>query len=159
MVNYRSVLAMILALITAFMLNVHSVAAAKVKKPLTYTSDQLEQIKNYATDLQQMRNRMAELGSLIDKKDWIFTRNFIHGPLGELRISMLNVARTLLPDAQPGAKKLAKNVFDDLVAIDLAAQNQNFQLATRKYNETLKDFDAFLGLIPPAARPESASAA
>lgn len=159
MVNYRSVLAMVLALITAFMLNVHSVEAAKVKKPLTYTSDQLEQIKTYATDLQEMRDRMAELGSLINKKDWIFARNFIHGPLGELRVSMLNVARTLLPDAQPGAKKLAKDVFDDLVAIDLAAQNRNFQLATRKYNETLKNFDAFLGLIPAAARPESASAA
>lgn len=157
MVNYRSVLAMILALVTALMLNVHSVEAAKVKKPLTYTSDQLEQLGEYTADLQQMRDRLPELGSLINQKDWTFTRNFIHGPLGELRVKMLNVARTLLPDAQPGAKKLAKEVFDDLVAIDLAAQNQNFQAAIKKYAEALKDFDEFLSLIPEAARTNLAA--
>jgi photosystem II protein PsbQ len=157
MVNYRSVLAMILALVTALMLNVHGVEAAKVKKPLTYTSDQLEQLGEYTADLQQMRDRLPELGSLINQKDWTFTRNFIHGPLGELRVKMLNVARTLLPDAQPSAKKLAKEVFDDLVAIDLAAQNQNFQAAIKKYAEALKDFDEFLSLIPEAARTNLAA--
>ncbi|MDX2242633.1 MAG: photosystem II protein PsbQ [Leptolyngbyaceae cyanobacterium bins.302] len=157
MVNYRSILAMFLALVTALMLNVGSVEAAKVKKPLTYTSDQLEQLGVYTADLQEMRDRLPELGTLINKKDWTFTRNFIHGPLGELRVQMSNVARTLLPDAQPVAKKLAKEVFDDLVAIDLAAQNQNFQTAIKKYAEALKDFDAFLGLVPEAARSSSAA--
>ncbi|MDX2230383.1 MAG: photosystem II protein PsbQ [Leptolyngbyaceae cyanobacterium bins.349] len=152
MVNYRSILAIILALVTALMLSVSSVEAAKVKKPLTYTSDQLEQLREYAGDLQKMRDRMPELGTLINQKDWIFARNFIHGPLGELRIEMMNVARTLLPEAQPGARKLAKDVFDDLVAIDTAAQIRNFSVATKKYNEVLKGFDEFLGLIPATAR-------
>lgn len=157
MVNFRSIVAIILAVVTTFMLSVNSVEAAKVKKPLTYTSDQLEQLSVYTSDLQAMRDRLPELGSLINKKDWIFARNFIHGPLGELRIQMANVSRTLLPDAQPGARKLAKEVFDDLVTIDLAAQNRNFPLAIKKYAEVLKGFDEFLALVPAAARSGSAA--
>lgn len=157
MVNFRSIVAVILAVVTALMLSVNSVEAAKVKKPLTYTSDQLEQLSVYTSDLQAMRDRLPELGSLINQRDWIFARNFIHGPLGELRVQMANVSRTLLPDAQPGARKLAKDVFDDLVAIDLAAQNRNFPVAIKKYAEVLKGFDEFLALVPAAARTNSAA--
>jgi len=152
MVNYRSIFAVMLTLVAVFLLNINPVDAAKVKKPLTYTPDQIQQLAQYTTDLQQLRDRMPELGTLINQKDWIFARNFIHGPMGELRIEMQNVARTLLPDAQPGAKKLAKEVFDDLVAIDSAAQSRNFQVAIKKYAETLKGFDDFLALVPEAAR-------
>ncbi len=156
-VNFRAIVALILVVVTTLLLNVESVAAAKVKKPLTYTPDQLEQLSVYTSDLQAMRDRLPELGTLINQKDWIFARNFIHGPLGELRIQMANVSRTLLLDAQPESRKLAKEVFDDLVAIDLAAQNRNFQAAIKKYAEVLKDFDAFLSLVPPAARSTPAA--
>lgn len=159
MVNYRSVVACILALITAFLLNMgHAEAAKKVKKPPTYTAEQLQQIQEYATDLKAMRDRLPELATLITQKDWTFARNFIHGPLGELRIEMLNLSRTLLPDAQKSAQTLSKTVFDDLVAIDLAAQNKNYQTAIRNYADALKDFDAFLALVPEAARPKPPAA-
>mgnify|MGYP002784451559 CR=1 FL=1 len=155
MVKFRSFFAVLLALVMVLMLNVGSVEAAKkVKKPQTYTSEQIETIRDYATDLKAMRDRLPELAPLITKKDWTYTRNFIHGPLGELRVQMLNLSRYLLPDAQPSAQKLAKDVFDDLVALDLAAQNSNYQLALKQYSATLKDFDAFYGLIPPAALPK-----
>jgi photosystem II protein PsbQ len=151
MVNYRSILALVLAVVTAFMLNVGSVEAAKKpKKPLSYTADQIELIQNYAADLQVMRDRLPELATLIQERDWTFARNLIHGPFGELRVTMKNVASNLLPDAQENAKKLAKTVFDDLVAIDLAAQNSNSAAASSGYAKTVKDFDAFLNLIPSA---------
>jgi photosystem II protein PsbQ len=160
MLNYRSVVACILALVTAFLLNVgHAEAAKKVKQPPTYTAEQLEQIQAYAAELQTMRDRLPELAPLITRKDWTFTRNFIHGPLGELRIQMQNLSRTLLPDAQKSAQTLAKTVFDDLVAIDQAAQDNNYQVAIRKYASMTKDFDAFLALVPEAARPKPAAAA
>ncbi|UIE36597.1 photosystem II protein PsbQ [Leptodesmis sichuanensis] len=160
MLNYRSVVACILALVTAFLLNVgHAEAAKKVKQPPTYTAEQLEQIQAYAAELQTMRDRLPELAPLITRKDWTFTRNFIRGPLGELRIQMQNLSRTLLPDAQKSAQTLAKTVFDDLIAIDQAAQDNNYQVAIRKYASTIKDFDAFLALVPEAARPKPAAAA
>lgn len=160
MVNYRSVVACILALVTAFLLNTgHAEAAKKVKKPPTYTAEQLQQIQVYATDLQVMRDRLPELATLITQKDWTYTRNFIRGPLGELRVQMLNLARTLLPDAQKSAQTLSKTVSADLVAIDQAAQDKNYQAAIRKYASAIKDFDAFLALVPEASRPKPPEAA
>jgi photosystem II protein PsbQ len=154
MSKFRPILAVLLALVTVFMLNVGSVTAAKTKKPQVYTSEQLEQIKTYATDLQAIRDRFPELAALIQKQDWTFTRNFIHGPLGELRIQTLNLTRNLLPDAQPAALSLSKSLFSDLVAIDLAAEKGTYQPAIRNYAKSVKDLDAFLALVPEAARPE-----
>jgi photosystem II protein PsbQ len=150
----RSIISAALALIMVLMVGVHSVEAAKVKKPATYTPEQLEQIQQYATDLQALRERLPELGTLIQESDWTFTQNFIHGPLGELRVKMQNLARTLLPDAQPNARKLAKEVFNHLVSLDLAAQNSKAAIADREYGAVLEDFDAFLALVPTAARPK-----
>lgn len=150
MMKFRSVLAILLALVTAFMLNVGSVAAAKVKKPQTYTPAQLERIQEYASTLQATRDRLPELATLIQQQDWTFTRNFIHGPLGELRSDMSALIRNLLPDAQPSARLLAKTVFDDLIAIDTAAQAGDYKKAIRNYAETLRDFDAFTAILPKA---------
>ncbi len=154
MVKIRSIVSAALVLLIVLAIGVGRVEAAKVKKPLTYVPDQLEQIQGYATELEVMRDRLPELGTLVQQRDWTFARNLIHGPLGELRVKMQNVSRNLLPDAQPAARKLAKEVFNDLSALDLAAQNSNAAVAQREYNAAVKDFDAFLALVPEAARPK-----
>ena len=149
MAKYRSALSILLAFTLVLLLNLGAVAEAKTKtKPATYTPEQLELIQGYADELAAARDRLPELADLIQKQNWTFTRNFIHGPYGELRTTMLNAARNLLPDAQAPARKAAKVVFDNLVAIDQAAQDQNYKLAIRNYGETLRDFDAFLQLLP-----------
>jgi photosystem II protein PsbQ len=154
MVKIRAIVSAALALLVVLVIGVGQVEAAKVKQPSTYAPEQLEQIQDYATDLQAMRDRLPELGKLVQQKDWTFVRNFIHGPLGELRIKMQNVSRTLLPDAQPAARKLAKDVFNDLIALDLAAQKSKADVAQREYSAALKSFDSFLALVPEAARPQ-----
>lgn len=154
MVKIRAIVSAALVLLVVLVLGVGQVEAAKVKQPLTYAPEQLEQIQDYATDLQAMRDRLPELGLLVQQQDWTFARNLIHGPLGELRVKMQNVSRNLLPDAQPAARKLAKDVFNDLIALDLAAQNSKAAVAQREYSAALKSFDSFLALIPEAARPQ-----
>jgi photosystem II protein PsbQ len=149
MAKYRSIFSILLAFALVLVLNLGTVAEAKPKAKLaTYTPEQLELIQSYANELAAARDRMPELASLIQKQDWTYIRNFIHGPYGELRATMLNVARNLLPDAQAPTRKAAQVVFDNLVAIDQAAQDQNYKVAIRNYGETLRDFDAFLQLIP-----------
>lgn len=150
MVKYRSILSVLLALVLVVLVNLGSVAEAKPVKAKTYTVEQLEQIQNYASELSAIRDRLPELAVLIQEQDWIFTRNFIHGPLGELRIKMLNLSRNLLPEAQKEARTVAKAVFDNIVAIDQAAQNRDYAQAIRNYAETVRDFDTFLQLIPKA---------
>ena len=149
MAKYRSIFSILLAFVLVLVLNLGTVAEAKTRaKPATYTPEQLEQIQSYAGELAAARDRLPELADLIQKQDWTYIRNFIHGPYGELRTTMLNVARNLLPTAQAPARQAAKAVFDNLVAIDQAAQDQNYKVAIRNYGETLRDFDAFLKLLP-----------
>lgn len=149
MVKYRSILTAVLAVVMVVLLSFGSVAEAKrAAKPQSYTSEQIEQIQDYASQLSAVRDKMPELADLIQKQDWVFVRNFIHGPLGELRSKMTFVAQTLLGDDQKQARATAKAVFDNLVAIDQAAQEKNYKVAIRNYAETLRDFDSFLTLLP-----------
>src|SRR5689334_1195171 len=104
MARFRSVLAVILTVVLTFLiLSGNPAAAAKVAKQPVYTSAQLEQIQRYASDIEAMRVRMQELPPLMQKQKWIDVKNFIHGPLGELRATMLRASRTLAPDAQKAA--------------------------------------------------------
>jgi photosystem II protein PsbQ len=149
MVKLKAVISFVLVVVAVVVLTVGSVAEAKPpKKPATYTSEQIEQIQAYASDIEALRDRLPELASLIQDQNWVFVRNFIHGPLGEIRIKMVTFARNLLPDAQKQANQLAKEVFENLVAIDQAAARKDYKAAIRNYSETVRDIEAFLQLAP-----------
>ncbi|NJO43682.1 MAG: photosystem II protein PsbQ [Cyanobacteria bacterium CRU_2_1] len=149
MVRFRSILAAVLAVILiVFVIGSYPAEAAKAKAPYTYTPEQLEQINRSTADLQELRDRLLELPPLIQQNDWVDVKNFIHGPLGELRAKMVRLSRNLAPDAQKAATKTAKDVFGHLIAIDEAANSLDSTKAFRNYNELLKDFDAFFQLIP-----------
>lgn len=143
--NIRSIIALVLALVAMLMINVSHVDAARVK---TYTPEQIEQLQSYASDLAQIRDRMPELANLIQQQDWIYTRNFIHGPLGEIRVKMFGLTRNLLPDAQGSARQLSSNLFESLNAMDQAAQSKDYKAAIRSYAEVVRDLDTFLSLVP-----------
>jgi photosystem II protein PsbQ len=147
--KYRSILAVILAFVTVIFISLGNVAEAKkLVKPPAYTSEQIVSIQQYASELSALRDRMPELADLIQKQDWVFVRNFIRGPLGELRTKMGYLSQNLLPTEQSESRKLAKSVFSNLVAVDQAAQDKNYKLAIRNYSETLRDLDLFLQLVP-----------
>jgi photosystem II protein PsbQ len=149
MVKLRSVLTVLLALAIVALVSFGNVAEAKkLTKPPSYSPEQIETIQEYTTELSALRDRMPELADLIQKQDWVFVRNFIRGPLGELRSKMSYLTQNLLPADQAEARKVARSVFTSLVAIDQAAQNEDYKLAIRNYSETLRDFDAFLQLVP-----------
>ncbi len=135
----------VLAFVAVFLISCGSPTVAKVP---TYTPEQVAEIQTYASGVSSMRDRMPELQSLIAKKDWTFVRNFIHGPLGELRVKMSAVTRDLLPNAQKPASQAAKDVFDNLVTLDRAAETGDSDLAVLNYNKAIKAFDAFFQLVP-----------
>jgi photosystem II protein PsbQ len=143
--HYRSILALALAFVTAFLVSCSSPTSTKT---LTYSPTQLEQIQSYSSGITNLRGRMPELATLIENREWINVRNFIHGPLGELRVRMGNLARNLLPDAQDQARQSAQDIFTHLEEIDEAAQNGDYRQAIRNYAEAIKDFDAFFQLVP-----------
>lgn len=147
MARYRSILAVILAMVAAFVVSCSSPTATK---PQTYSPDQISQIQGYVSEISTLRARMPELATRIENRNWSDVESFIHGPLGDLRVTMSTMARELLPDAQSAAVEKSRDVFGHLVKIDQAAREGSYEAAIRNYAEALKDFDAFVALAPKA---------
>lgn len=144
--RYRSILALILVLVTTFLVSCGSPSASK--QPPTYTAQQIEQIQQYANRLGEMRQRLSTLASNIQNRDWVEVGSLIHGPLGTLRQEMAYLSRQLLPQEQKVARDLANNVFKSLNAIDAAASEDNYSEAIRNYGLAVKNLDEFLQLVP-----------
>ncbi|MEG4632030.1 photosystem II protein PsbQ [Microcoleus sp. AR_TQ3_B6] len=147
MTRPRSIFALMMAFLMAFLVSCSSVEA---KVPTTYTTAQIQQIQRYVPTLTEFRSRMDKLGTLIQKRNWVDTRTYIHGPLGDLRNTMKTVSASLLPKSQQQAVDLTKSLFTDLVNIDLAAKDLDYAKVTASYQKAVNDFDTFLQLIPKA---------
>lgn len=151
MVRSRSVLSLVLAMVAVFLISCGSPTVAKA--PLTYTPAQIEQIQEYAPTLLALRDRMSEVPVLIQRRDWIGVRNFIHGPLGELRLKMTYVTRNLLPNEQKAARQITRQLFDDLVKVEQSIEENSTQGAVRNYQAAFADINKFVDLIPKQAVP------
>lgn len=150
MSKFRSIIALALVVVMVVFVAFTNPAYAKPKKAKaqTYAAEQIAQIQAYASDVQAMRDRFPELQSLIEKEDFIYARNFIHGPLGELRSKMLTISRSLFPDAKKQAEAAAQDAFDALVAIDKAGANKDYRAAARGYTNLNKALDSFFSVLP-----------
>jgi photosystem II protein PsbQ len=147
MTRPRSIFALMMAFLMAFLVSCSSVEA---KVPTTYTTAQIQQIQRYVPTLTEFRSRMDKLGTLIQQRNWVDTKTYIHGPLGDLRNTMKTVSASLLPKSQQQAVDLTKSLFTDLVNIDLAAKDLDYAKVTASYQKAVNDFDSFLQLIPKA---------
>lgn len=145
MKRLRAIFSLLLALAATVLV---ACGGPVAKAPPTYTPELVAQLDRYMTPIETARGRMSELESLIDKEDWVFIRNFIHGPLGQLRGSMSFVSRSLLPKEQGTAARAADELFEHLDRMDLAAKDRNYPVVVQQYKEAIQDFDAFLRLVP-----------
>lgn len=147
--RYRSVLALVLGLVTVLLVSCGGPTETSIKPP-AYTQIQLERIQQSLPELQEARERMQKQLSLeIQNQEWQNIRAFVHGPLGETLQDMNSVARNLAPQAQQDARQATRALFDDLVDIDEAAKKQNATAVGKAYRAALEDFDRFLQLVPP----------
>jgi photosystem II protein PsbQ len=150
MVPQRSIFSLILVLLATFLISCGGPSVATA--PPTYTPTQVAKIQEYVPDIQVVRDRSEELKSLIQKGEWINVGNFIHGPITEARLNMTYVIPNLLPQDQPKARQITKDLLTHLVKIDQAATVGNTSLALSNYKETVADFDKFLQLIPESTK-------
>ena len=145
MARYRSILSLILVIVATFLV---SCGTPTVTTPQTYTAAQVEQIQQYIPDMVALRDRMSQLQALSKERDWINVSNFIHGPLGELRLKMTYVTRNLLPKDQEVARQATRAFLDDLVKIDGSAKEGDSQASVQSYQAALADVNKFLQVIP-----------
>jgi photosystem II protein PsbQ len=66
----------------------------------------------------------------------------------EARLTMNYITPNLLPKDQAAAKKIARQLFNDLVKIDQAASNANSIVTARSYQAAYADIEEFLRLLP-----------
>jgi photosystem II protein PsbQ len=143
---FRSFLSLVLILVTTLLVSCSSPTQAKV--PTVYTPEKIAQLEAFVEPIDTAREKMATLKELIEQENWVDTRTFIHGPLGSLRQDLRILSSKLLPKDQGTAQKIAKELFSHFERIDAAAKDRNAGLAETQYVEAIKDFDAFLDLIP-----------
>ncbi|BAY35086.1 hypothetical protein NIES37_63670 [Tolypothrix tenuis PCC 7101] len=146
MSRQRSLLSLVFVLLATLLISCGSPTVAKA--PPTYTTAQLTKIQTYVPEIQAVRDRLDELKDLIQRKDWIFVGNFIHGPLAEARLDMTYVIPNLLPQDEAVARQTARDLFNHLVKIDQAATSGNSILALNNTQAVVADLDKFLNLLP-----------
>lgn len=149
MVRQRSILSLILVILTTFLISCGGPSVATA--PPTYTPDQVAKIQVYVPDIQVVRDRSKELNNLIQSGEWIQVGNFIHGPMTEARLNMTYVIPNLAPQDQPKARQITKDLLTHLVRIDQAASAGNTNLALSGYKDVFVDVDKFLQLIPESS--------
>ncbi|GAX35706.1 photosystem II protein PsbQ [Nodularia sp. NIES-3585] len=146
MARQRSIFSLLLVLLATFLISCGGPSVTVA--PPTYTAIQLERIQEYVPKIQAVRDRAAELKTLIKKQDWIDVSNFIHGPMTEARSSMTYIIPNLLPSTQPVARQKTRDLLNHLVKIDQAAGQSDTQLALSSYQEAMEDIDKFFQLLP-----------
>ncbi len=149
MPRFRSILSLILVVVTTLLVSCAGPSATTA--PTTYTAEKIEQLQVFVEPIEAARERMSTLASFIEDENWVDTMTLIHGPLGKLRQDMTYLSRSLLPKDQKKASQLAKDLFSRFERLDAAAKARNYSQAVNQYRQALRDFDAFLGLIPKAS--------
>ncbi len=142
---FRPLISTLLAFLAVFIVSCGDGSQAKAP---TYSAAQLTQIQTANKTVTALRERLPELSTLIQSRDWNNVKSFIHGPLGEIRTRMAGLSRELLPGSKEKALSISKEIFVHLNKIDEAAANNDYPLAVRNYDEALKDFATFSDLIP-----------
>ena len=143
--RYRSILALLLAVVTTFLV---SCGGPTAKAPVTYTAEQIAQIQKLTSTVAALRDKMPILEDKIQNQNWTDVGTYIHGPLGEVRRTVSYTLRELLPQDQKAASAAAKDLFNRLENIDVASTKRNYQVAVENYQAALEDFDEFLQRVP-----------
>lgn len=144
---FRPLISILLVFVSIFVVSCGDGSQAKAP---TYSVAQLAQIQATNKNLVALSDRLPELATMIEKRDWNNVKSFIHGPLGDIRTRMSGLSRELLPGTKEQALAISKEVFVHLNKIDEAASNNDYKIAIINYSEAVKDFASFEKLIPQA---------
>ncbi|MFY7695775.1 MAG: photosystem II protein PsbQ [Cyanobium sp.] len=145
----KRVLRSLMALAVAVLLSISLAACDGSKgKVAVLSPDDIAAITRQAEGFLAARDRLPELAELVNNRNWVFTRNLIHGPMQEVGRQMLYINRRLLPAEQPEANKLAKNLKDALADLDEAARLQDGDALRKGYIKVASGFGLYAQILP-----------
>ena len=128
-----------------------SPAEAKGKAAKTISPEDMAVIRRQAEEFMEAKDRLPELASLVNERDWVFTRNLIRGPMQPLGREMLYINQRLLPQDRKEADKRAAELKAALAELDEAARLQDGSRLTKEYSRVASGFGAYAEMIPAEA--------
>ena len=128
-----------------------SPAEAKGKAAKTISPEDMAVIRRQAEEFMEAKDRLPELASLVNERDWVFTRNLIRGPMQPLGREMLYINQRLLPEDRKEADKRAAELKTALAELDEAARLQDGSRLTKEYSRVASGFGAYAEMIPADA--------
>jgi photosystem II protein PsbQ len=114
----------------------------------TLSADDIAAIERQAEGFLAARDRLPELATLVNEKDWTFTRNLIHGPMQEVGREMLYINQRLLPAERPEANKRADALKAALADLDEAARLQDGEKLRKAYIKVASGFGLYAQILP-----------
>lgn len=119
----------------------------KAKAP-SYSADDIAYIERQAEGFLAARDRLPELATLVNERDWTFTRNLIHGPMQEVGRQMLYINQRLLPAERPQAVELSNQLKASLAQLDEAARLQDANQLQKAYIAVASGFGKYAQILP-----------
>ena len=114
-------------------------------------SDDLSVIRRQAAAFEATKSRLPDLARLVSEKDWVFTRNLLHGPMQEVGREMSYINQRLDRSERKDADKIARKLKEALADLDEAARLQDGSRLQRSYSNLAASFDAYSDVIPAEA--------
>ena len=134
-----------LAVVLSFGLTACSGGNAKAP---TLSADDIAVIERQAEGFLAARNRLPELATLVNERDWTFTRNLIHGPMQEVGREMLYINQRLLPADRAEATKRADALKEAFAELDEAARLQDANKLSKAYIKVASGFGLYAQILP-----------
>jgi len=119
----------------------------KAKAP-SLSADDIAAIERQAEGFLAARDRLPDLAALVNQRNWVFTRNLIHGPMQEVGRQMSYINQRLLPADRPVANKLATQLKTSLAQLDEAARLQDSNQLQKSYIAVASGFGKYAQILP-----------
>ncbi len=118
------------------------------RRPPSLSEEDLAVITRQAEGFLAARDLLPELATLVNERDWIFTRNLIHGPMQEMGRQMLYINQHLLPADRPEAETRARRLKTALAQLDEAARLQDGENLRKAYIKVASDIGLYAQILP-----------
>ena len=123
-------------------------AQARTKAATAISATDLAAITHQAEGFLAARDRLPELASLVNARNWVFTRNLLHGPMQEVSREMLYINKLLPAAERTEANKLANNLKGALADLDEAARLQDADALRKGYIKVASSFGLYAQVLP-----------
>ena len=142
----RRLAALVLALVLS--VSVAACGGSKASAPASLSPAAISSISQQAEGFLAARDRLPDLAELVNTRNWVFTRNLIHGPMQEVSRQMLYINKLLLPADQAEAQKRANALKAALAELDEAARLQDGEALRKSYIKVASSFGLYAQILP-----------